>query len=429
LSLKFVDTEQYQRLRDIKQLGLCYLVYPGAMHSRFEHSLGVYWLAGKAIEQIRRYQGSELDIDRSDIRNIKLAGLLHDVGHGPFSHTFERAFLHRVLPGSNWSHEQMSAKMIDYIVDEHHIDIEPMDLKRVKEMIIESYDHSYGGAHRRKNFMFDIVANGRNGIDVDKFDYIERDSRACGISTSFQFERLMESMKVIDGEICYRAKERWCVSKLFLTRAELYRILYTHPKVKALELMLADALAHANSYLSFTSQIDNPADFWKLDDSVLKTIETAPNEELKEARALILRMRRRDLYKYCNEYSVPIEHLEHYKEVTPQDIICAQKNSGTILKEEDVAVSNVKIDLSRGKEDPIKSVHFFEDYASMTKFPIEKGQISPLLPASCQDTIVRVYAKNPDQVDVVSEAFENFQLRTYGIKIQIHGTPESKKRR
>ncbi|XP_059066815.1 uncharacterized protein LOC131059998 [Cryptomeria japonica] len=102
LSLKFVDTEQYQRLRDIKQLGLCYLVYPGAMHSRFEHSLGVYWLAGKAIEQIRRFQGSELDIERNDIMNVKLAGLLHDIGHGPFSHTFESSVLRRILPGSNW---------------------------------------------------------------------------------------------------------------------------------------------------------------------------------------------------------------------------------------------------------------------------------------------------------------------------------------
>ncbi|GLJ07457.1 hypothetical protein SUGI_0067530 [Cryptomeria japonica] len=429
LSLKFVDTEQYQRLRDIKQLGLCYLVYPGAMHSRFEHSLGVYWLAGKAIEQIRRFQGSELDIERNDIMNVKLAGLLHDIGHGPFSHTFESSVLRRILPGSNWSHEQMSAKMIDYIVDEHYIDIDPTNLKRVKDMIIDSCKHSYRKDSSRKNFLFDIVANRRNGIDVDKFDYIERDTRACGINTSFQFERLMESMKVIDDEICYRAKECWCVSRLFLARSELYRIVYTHPKVKALELMLTDALVLANRHLSVSSQIDNPADYWKLDDSVLKTIETSPNEELKEARALVLRMRRRDLYRYCNEYPVPIEHLEHFKDVTPQDIICAQTNSGTNLKEDDIAVSNVKIDLSKGREDPIESVHFFEDYGSTSKFTIQKSQISQLLPASCQDTIVRVYAKKPELVGVVSDAFVNFQLKTYGIKTQIHGTPESKKNR
>lgn len=429
LCLRFVDTEQFQRLRDIKQLGLCYLVYPGAMHSRFEHSLGVYWLSSKAIECLQQYQRSELDIDQSDIMTVKLAGLLHDIGHGPFSHTFDGAFLHRVLPGSNWSHEQMSAKMIDYIVDEHQIEIDPIDIKRVKEMILSSSDNSYTKAHSEKNFLFDIVANGRNGIDVDKFDYIERDCRACGISTSFQFERLMESMKVIDDEICYRAKEYWDVHKLFVTRADLFRMVYTHPKVKALELMLADALVLANGYLDISSRIDDPAEYWKLDDFVLKAIETAPDEGLKEARTLILRMRRRDLYQYCNEYSVPYEQLEHYKEVTPQDIVCAQKESGINLKEEDIAVSNIKIDLTRGEENPLNRVHFFQDYDSTSKFSIDKERISQLLPASCQDRIVRVYSKKPELVSAISEAFENFQLKTYGVKTQVHGTPARKKHR
>jgi HD superfamily phosphohydrolase len=138
LSLKFIDTEQFQRLRDLKQLGLTYLVYPGAVHTRFEHSLGVYWLASESVQSLKKYQGLELDIDNFDMQTVKLAGLLHDVGHGPFSHLFEHEFMPRVNPGSNWSHEQMSAQMVDYIVDEHHIDIDPSRLKIVKEMILAS---------------------------------------------------------------------------------------------------------------------------------------------------------------------------------------------------------------------------------------------------------------------------------------------------
>eukprot|EP01018_Ginkgo_biloba_P025983 Gb_36970 [translate_table: standard] len=183
-----------------------------------------------------------------------------------------------------------------------------MDMEAHLGMILASCDHSYRKACGEKNFLFDIVANGRNGIDVDKFDYIERDCRACGLSSSFQFKRLMDNMKVIDDEICFRAKEYLSVHKLFVTRADLFRTVYTHPKVKALELMLTDALVLANGYLAISSQIDNPADFWKvvwrfdeLDDLVLKTIETAPDEELKEAQALILRMRRRDLYQVEKE--------------------------------------------------------------------------------------------------------------------------------
>lgn len=347
--LSFMDTEQFQRLRDLKQLGLSYMVYPGAVHSRFEHSLGVYWLAGKAIDAIKKYQGQELGIEHTDVLTVKLAGLLHDVGHGPFSHTFERGFLPLVLQGSTWSHEEMSVKMIDHIVDQHKIDLDSELLKKVKEMITSSPGHS---SQREKRFLYDIVANGRNGIDVDKFDYIVRDSRACGLGCNFQHERLMETMHVVDDEICYRANDYLTVHKLFATRADLHQTVYTHAKVKAIELMVIDALVKANPFLQITSLIHQPSEFWKLDDSILKTIESSSQQELKESRDLIQRIRRRDLYQYCNEFSVPKERLDHFRSITPQDIVCSQTN-GANLKEEDVVVSYVKIDLTRGRANPL----------------------------------------------------------------------------
>ncbi|MCL7031914.1 hypothetical protein MKW94_018052 [Papaver nudicaule] len=231
LALKFVVTEQFQRLRDLKQLGLAYMVYPGVVHSRFEHSLGVYWLDGNTVEKIQDNQGLELGIDSFDIQTLKLSGLLHDVGHGPYSHVFEREFLPRVIDGYTCSHEEMSVKMVDYIVDEHSIDINPDSLKRVKEMILAS-SHSVRKSAQEKQFLYDIVANGRTGIDVDKFDYIVRDTRACGLGCSFQFERLTETMRVIGDEICYCAKDYLTINKLFTTRADLHRTVYTHSIVK-----------------------------------------------------------------------------------------------------------------------------------------------------------------------------------------------------
>ncbi|KAJ7523616.1 hypothetical protein O6H91_18G055800 [Diphasiastrum complanatum] len=429
LSLKFIDTEQFQRLRDVKQLGLCHLVYPGAVHTRLEHSLGVYWLAGQAVQRLKQQEGEDLDIDRSDVMCVKLAGLLHDVGHGPFSHVFDNEFLPRVAPGIEWSHERMSVMMVDHIVDEHNIDIDHGDLKRVKSMILASSGSSQHQLHSEKRFLFDIVANGRNGIDVDKFDYIERDCRACGLSSSFKFERLMENMRVVDNEICYRAKECINVYRLFQTRADLFRTVYTHAKVKALELMVADALLLANNYLQISERINNPAEFWKLDDSILKIIETAEDQELKEAQELVLRIKRRKLYRFCNEYAVPREQLDYFKDITPKDIVCSQAGNGVSILEDDVLVSNVKIDLTRGKEDPVNSVHFFKDYDSQEKFVIQKERISHLLPDCFQDRIVRVYTKKPDLVEAVSEAFENFQLKMYGTRTQVHGTPDCKKRR
>ncbi|KDO82441.1 hypothetical protein CISIN_1g039727mg [Citrus sinensis] len=422
LALQFIDTEEFQRLRDLKQLGLSHLVYPGAVHSRFEHSLGVYWLAGTAVQTLKDYQGLELDIDDIDIQTVKLAGLLHDVGHGPFSHMFEREFLPRVLSGSNWTHEDMSLKMIDYIVDQHYIDIDSGRLDR--EMIVTS--HASQKSAKEKQFLYDIVANGRNGIDVDKFDYIVRDSRACGLGCNFQFERLMETMRVMGDEICYRAKDYLTVYKLFSARADLHRTVYTHAKVKAIELMLVDALLEANEHLGISSSIQQPAEFWKLDDTIINAILADPRPELKKARDIILRVRRRQLYQFCNEYSVPKAKQEHFKGITAQDIVCSQKAGEVTLKEEDVIVSIVKIDLTRGKKNPLERY----DYCSDVKFLIDKEErISHLLPTFCQDMIVRVYAKEPHLVEAVSDAFENFQMKTYGEKTQVHSTPEKKKRR
>ncbi|KAL2552414.1 HD domain-containing metal-dependent phosphohydrolase family protein [Forsythia ovata] len=413
LFLKFIDTEQFQRLRDLKQLGMAHMVYPGAVHSRFEHSLGVYWLAGEAVHKLKIHQGLELGIDHFDVQTVKLAGLLHDVGHGPFSHLFEREFLPMVHKGSEWSHEKMSVDMVDHIVDEHHIEIDSETIKRVKEMILASSKYATTKSTREKHFLYDIVANGRNGIDVDKFDYIVRDCRACGLGCNFQFQRLMETMRVIGDDICYRAKDYLTIHKLFATRADLYRTVYTHAKVKAIELMVVDALLEANNYLEIASHIHDPSQYWKLDDTIIKTIETAPHQELKESRDLILRIRRRDLYQFCNEYAVPKDQLDNFKDVTAQDIVCSQ-SSGVALKEEDVAVSNVHI-------------KFFKDYESEEKFSIPDDRISHLLPKSYQDMIVRVYSKKPELVGAISEAFENFQLKTYGIKAQVHATPEKKK--
>jgi HD superfamily phosphohydrolase len=228
-----LDTRQFQRLRRLKQLGTTYYVFPGACHNRFEHSLGVAHLARRFAHQLWSAQRAELGdtVERADLRVVELAGLCHDLGHGPFSHVFEREFLGR-LGVAGWEHEAMSAKMLDYIVDDNHLDADaapPEDLRRVKDLITAGGHGGGGGAaagaptagggRALAPWLAEIVANGRNSIDVDKFDYLARDAHYCGVRTACDFGRIMQFSRVIGGEICYKHTEYMNLHELFHARA------------------------------------------------------------------------------------------------------------------------------------------------------------------------------------------------------------------
>uniref|UniRef100_A0A3B3VH18 HD/PDEase domain-containing protein n=1 Tax=Poecilia latipinna TaxID=48699 RepID=A0A3B3VH18_9TELE len=104
--VKIIDTPQFQRLRNIKQLGGVYYVYPGASHNRFEHSIGVAYLAGELLQTLKEKQ-QKLRIDERDVLCVQIAGLCHDLGHGPFSHMFDLMFIPKARPGYDWKPEYL----------------------------------------------------------------------------------------------------------------------------------------------------------------------------------------------------------------------------------------------------------------------------------------------------------------------------------
>ncbi|CAL1530673.1 unnamed protein product [Lymnaea stagnalis] len=270
-----IDTPQFQRLRYIKQLGMCYFVFPGASHNRFEHSIGTCYLAGQFCRSLRENQ-PELGITDMDILCVEIAGLCHDLGHGPFSRLFVDRFLPKHVEGNGHSrreyarkHKVPSALMFDFLLRENvavkrdlatKYDIWEKELKFIKEQIdgppvTGSTAWPYKGRKEHKAYLYEIVSNLRNGIDVCKWDYMARDCHHLGLRNNFDHSRYMKFARVIEesGEhqICLRDKEAGNVYNMFYTRYTLNKYAYKHPANCAIEEMVVDILKKVEDNLSF----------------------------------------------------------------------------------------------------------------------------------------------------------------------------------
>uniref|UniRef100_S4RUN8 HD domain-containing protein n=1 Tax=Petromyzon marinus TaxID=7757 RepID=S4RUN8_PETMA len=170
--LLIVDTPEFQRLRFIKQLGLCHKVYPSAVHTRFEHCIGTSHLAGQLVRHLKECS-KEHNITDMDVLCVEIAGLCHDLGHGPFSHAFETVMKKK---GIEWKHELKSVEMLCHLIEKNSLQKDLENLKTItflllsKTTLTEIIEKEY----KCKMFLFEIVANDLNCIDVDKFDYFAR---------------------------------------------------------------------------------------------------------------------------------------------------------------------------------------------------------------------------------------------------------------
>lgn len=228
---EIIEHPYFQRLRDIKQLGMTNLVYPGATHSRLIHAIGAMHLMKEAIVTLR---SKGVEIDSSEEEASMCAMLLHDIGHGPFSHTLE----HNILRGI--SHEEISLAMMRQINREKEGRL---------EKTIQIFEDGYP-----KHFLHQLVSS---QLDVDRLDYLRRDSFFSGVAEGMiGHERIIKMLNVHENSLVVEEKGIYSVEKFLISRRLMYWQVYLHKTVIAAEQLLIQILIRAGELVN--NSVDLP---------------------------------------------------------------------------------------------------------------------------------------------------------------------------
>ncbi|WP_312362717.1 HD domain-containing protein [Sphingobacterium sp.] len=296
LVFDLVQHPYFQRLRYIKQVSMTHLVYPGALHTRFQHAIGSMHLMAMALETLRSKGVSISDVEEEAALS---AILLHDIGHGPFSHSLEHSLIEGV------SHELLSSLLMDRI---------NKDLDGRLSLAITIFNDKY-----ERKFLHQLVSS---QLDVDRMDYLNRDSFFTGVSEGvISFDRIIKMLNVVADEIVVDYKGLYSVEKFLIARRLMYWQVYLHKTVIGAEQLLIKILQRAK-YLTaaghqlfstpafhwFLSQqinksnfLDNPLHldwFTRLDDTdIMSAIKTWECHEDHILSTMCQRVMKRDLYR------------------------------------------------------------------------------------------------------------------------------------
>lgn len=250
LIFDIIEHPYFQRLRRIKQLGLSDYVYPGAIHTRFHHALGAFHLMRKALN-ILKIKGVKITADEELAASVAI--LLHDIGHGPFSHTLESC----LIPGVH--HEDISKICMRQL---------NLKLKGKLNMAIQIFEGTY-----KKKFLHQLVSS---QLDVDRLDYLTRDSFFTGVSEgSVSYERIIEMMAVHKDELVIEQKGIYSIESFIIARRLMYWQVYLHKTVLCVEQMMVKAIERAKYLISKGEKLEaSPAFRFFLENKVrLKDFE------------------------------------------------------------------------------------------------------------------------------------------------------------
>ena len=247
--LKIIDNPIFQRLRRIRQLSGAHLTYPGAQHTRFEHSLGVMHISGQAGQALQE-KGI---LKKDDIENLRLAALLHDIGHGPFSHLFEEILQEK----RKISHEEMGKRIILKTEMGDLLSKSGYDKKFITKL-------AFGDS--KLQFMNEIISG---MLSADMMDYLLRDGYYTGAEhAKIDHKRLTQSLEVYQKKLALEKSALYSFESMMHSRYQMFKAVYFHKTVRSAEVMLLESMRLADDELGLTSL--NLIDYVELtDESVL----------------------------------------------------------------------------------------------------------------------------------------------------------------
>ena len=244
LLYNIVEHPLFQRLNRINQLGLASVVYPGARHTRFQHSLGAFYLMTEAVRSLQEKGNFIFD---SEAEAVEAAILMHDIGHGPFSHVLENTLIHGI------SHEEISLMMMEKI---------NRDFNGQLNLAISIFKGEYG-----KNFLHQLISS---QLDMDRLDYLRRDSFYTGVTEgNIGSARIIKMLNVIDDSLVVEHKGIYSLENYLTTRRLMYWQVYLHRTCVAYEKVLINMLTRAKDLIKMGQDVfASPALYYFLSNNV-----------------------------------------------------------------------------------------------------------------------------------------------------------------
>jgi len=381
---RILDTGPVQRLRRIRQLSGAEYVYPAATHTRFEHAIGAMYLAGVVAENL------PADLEEDEKKSLRVAALLHDVGHAPFSHLFEPMLVKHL----GKTHEDMSTRIILESELAETLASEGLDAKTVSKLCVGRLEKS------KRAFLDQII---QSSIDVDKMDFVLRDSYHTGAGYGdVDIFRLIYTMDVLNGNLAVDVTALSTLESFILARLESFRTIYYHRTSRAAQLMLIKALECAKDDFEIT-QLQSVDEYLALDDSAVWSMLLRNDG----AKAIINDLNRRNLLKCAYEKTFFVKD-EFLSSLFTKDTVRIQMEE-EIAQKANVDIASVSIDLPSLPSVPYHSAEELEPMdipvfyrgSNDEKVPQKISEVSKVVAVlTAYMNIIRVYTteQNREQV-------------------------------